>query len=37
MENEKVKYLINMINDMDIEDKLRLAICMSQSEWTGLI
>ena len=37
MENEKVQYLINMINDMDIEDKLRLAICMSQSEWTGLI
>ena len=29
MENEKVKYLINMINNMDIKDKLRLAICMS--------
>ena len=37
MENEKVEYLINMINDMDIKDKLRLAICMSQSKWTGLI
>ena len=37
MENEKVKYLIDMINDMDIKDKLRLAICMSQSEWSGLI
>ena len=37
MENEKVEYLINMINDMDIKDKLRLAICMSQSEWSGLI
>ena len=37
MENEKVNYLINMINDMDIKDKLRLAICMSQSEWSGLI
>ena len=35
--NEKVKYLINMINDMDIKDKLRLAICMSQSKWSGLI
>ena len=23
----KVDYLINMINDMDIKDKLRLAIC----------
>ena len=37
MEQEKVKYLINMINDMGIKDKLRLAICMSQSQWSGLI
>ena len=37
MESEKVKYLINMINEMDIKDKLRLAICMSQSKWSGLI
>lgn len=37
MENEKVKYLIDTINDMDIKDKLRLSICMSKSEWTGLI
>ena len=37
MENEKVKYLIDMINDMDIIDRLRLAICMSQSKWSGLI
>ena len=37
MENEKVEYLINMINDMDIKDKLRLAICMSLSKWSGLI
>ena len=37
MESEKVKYLINIINDMDIKDKLRLAICMSQSKWSGLI
>ena len=37
MENEKVQYLINMINDMDIKDKLRLAICMSQNKWSGLI
>ena len=29
MENNKVEFLINMINDMDIKDKLRLAICMS--------
>ena len=37
MEQEKVKYLIDMINNMDIKDKLRLAICMSQSKWPGLI
>lgn len=37
MEQEKVKYLIDMINNMDIKDKLRLAICMSQSKWSGLI
>lgn len=37
MEQEKVKYLIGMINNMDIKDKLRLAICMSQSNWSGLI
>ena len=37
MEQEKVKYLIDMINNMDIKDKLRLAICMSQSQWSGLI
>lgn len=37
MENEKVDYLINMINDMDIKDKLRLAICMSKIQWSGFI
>ncbi len=37
METEKVKFLINMINDMNIKDKLRLAICMIQSKWLGLI
>ena len=37
MENEKVKYLIDMINDMDVKNKLRLAICMSKSECSGLI
>ncbi len=36
MENEKVKYLINMINDMDLTNKLRLAICMSDSSYTSL-
>ena len=33
MEQEKVKYLIDMINNMDIKDKLRLAICTSQNLW----
>ena len=37
METDKVKYLIDMINDMDIKDKLRLAICISKSKWSGLI
>jgi len=37
MENNKLKFLIDMINDMDIKNKLRLAICMSQSQWLGLI
>ena len=37
MENNKVEFLINMINDTDIKDKLRLAICMSQSKWSGRI
>ena len=36
MENEKVKCLINMINDMDLTNKLRLAICMSNSSYTNL-
>ena len=37
MDNDKVKYLIDIINDMDIKDKLRLAICMSKDKWSGLI
>ena len=35
MENEKVKYLIDLINDMDLTNKLRLAICMSDSSCTN--
>ena len=31
MEQEKVKYLIDMINNMDIKEKLRPAIRMSNS------
>ncbi len=37
MENEKVQYLIYIINNMNLKDKLRLAICMSQDKWSGLI
>ena len=36
MENNKVEFLINMINDMDIKDKLRLGVCMSSSAYTNL-
>ena len=36
LDNEKVKYLIDMINDMDLTNKLRLAICMSDSSCTNL-
>ena len=34
---EKVNEVIEIINKIDIKDKLRLAICISQSEWSGLI
>ncbi len=36
MESEKVNYLIDMINDMNLTDKLRLAICISDSSCTNL-
>ena len=36
MKNEKVNYLIDMINDMDLTNRLRLAICMSDSSCTNL-
>ncbi len=34
MGNDKVKFLMDMINDMDIKDKLRLAIRISESDYT---
>ena len=34
---EKVNEVIEIINKMDIKDKLRLAICISKSKWSGLI
>ena len=36
MENENTKNLIEMIDKMDIKDKLRLAICISQDKWSEL-
>ena len=36
MENKKVKYLIDLIKNMDLTNKLRLAICLSDSSCTNL-
>lgn len=36
MEQDKVKFIIDMINNIDIKDKLRLAIQMSDSNYTNL-
>ncbi len=36
MEQDKVKFIIDMVNNMDIKDKLRLAIRMSDSNYTNL-
>ena len=36
MEQHEVNYLIDIINDMDIKNKLRLAIRMSDSNYTNL-
>lgn len=35
-EHSKLEYLIDIIKGMDIKDKLRLAICMNDSEWLTL-
>ena len=37
MENEKVKYLVNIINSMSLKDKLRLGICLSTSNWSNIL
>ena len=37
MENEKVKYLVNIINNMSLKDKLRLGICLSTSNWSNIL
>ena len=33
---EKVNEVIEIINKMDIKDKLRIGICMSESSYTNL-
>lgn len=35
-EKNKLEYLIDMIKDMNIKYKLRLAICMNDSSWLTL-
>ena len=37
MENEKVKYLVNIINSMSLKDKLRLVVCLSTSDWSNIL
>lgn len=37
MENEKVKYLVNIINNMGLKDKLRLGICLSTSNCSNIL
>ena len=37
MENEKVKYLVNIIISMSLKDKLRLGICLSTSDWSNIL
>lgn len=36
MEEDKVESVINIIKNMNIKDKLRLAICMNDSQWLTL-
>ncbi len=35
-QQNKLEYLIDMIKEMNIKDKLRLAICMNDSQWLTL-
>ena len=37
MEENKAENVINIIKDMDIKDKLRLGICLSNSSWTNIL
>lgn len=33
MKNEKVNYIINILKDMMLDDKLRVAVCMNDSSY----
>ena len=37
MNENKVENVINIIKNMDIKDKLRLGICLSNSSWTNIL
>ena len=37
MENEKVKYWVNIINNVSLKDKLRLGICLTTSDWANIL
>lgn len=37
MEENKVEDVINIINDMDIKNKLRLGICLTTSNWANIL
>ena len=37
MNKNKVENVVNIIKDMDIKDKLRLGICLSNSSWTNIL
>ena len=37
MEENKVENVIDIIKDMDIKDKLRLGMCLSNSSWTNIL
>lgn len=37
MVENKVENVINIINDMDVKDKLRLGICLTTSDWANML
>ena len=37
MKENKVEYVINIIKDMNIKDKLRLGICLTTNDWANIL